>query len=125
MVGNLQAYFLSCYRSGRSPILNLGPDWRFTIGLLCFAAMCLIYVLGIGWMAKTAPFKHKVISYCCIIFNLFLLFGGILGNPGVPQAYIDKLLKSKEGKGDDSEDLEAGPKRGTVVMKRKGWCEEC
>ncbi len=43
------------------------------------------------------------ISYTGIFINLCILFGGILKNPGVPQAIIDRVLKEQLGKGDDAD----------------------
>ena len=51
--------------------------------------------------------------YSLIAFNLLVLLGGILKNPGVPQIYIDRILKEQMGKGEDAdksseeEDIEA------------------
>ena len=43
------------------------------------------------------------ISYTGIVINLCILFGGILNNPGMPQAMIDRVLKEQLGKGGDAD----------------------
>ena len=43
------------------------------------------------------------ISYSGIVINLLILFGGILKNPGMPQAIIDRVLKEQLGKGEDAD----------------------
>jgi len=78
---------------GRSPILTLGPHWAFTICLLFFAFMILFYFLLMLSMANDKEGWHMYISYTGIFINLCILFGGILKNPGVPQAIIDRVLK--------------------------------
>jgi hypothetical protein len=40
---------------------------------------------GGGWLMN--------VSYVGLALNLFILFGGILKNPGIPQPIIDKILK--------------------------------
>ena len=81
--------FISCWKRGRFPICSIGPSWPFTIGLLIFAGMVLAFLVGMmmvlkdenGWMTKCAIFS--------IGLNLYLLFGGILGDPGVkPATYL-------------------------------------
>ena len=102
-VGELKCLFLSCFNRGRSPFLSLGPSWPFTIFLLFFAAMIIVYFLIMVSMAKNANVYHLTFVYALIVTNLLVLFGGILKNPGVPQTYIDKILKEKSGKGEDAE----------------------
>ena len=122
-VGELKCLFLSCFYGGRSPFLSLGPSWPFTIFLLFFAGMILVYFLIMVSMAKNANPYHLAFVYSIIGLNLLVLFGGILKNPGVPQIYIDRILKEQMGKGEDAdassdeEDIEASgnrPPRGFV-----------
>ena len=40
--------------------------------------------------------------------NWFLLFSGILGNPGIPQSIIDYKLKTQLGKSDSSKKVDEG-----------------
>ena len=54
-------------------------------------------------LATKAAFLHKLWCYFCIGLNLFALFGGILKNPGIPQALIDRILKEESGKGEDDQ----------------------
>ena len=83
-VGELKCLFLSCYNRGRSPLLSLGPSWPFTIFLLFFAAMIVVYFLIMVSMAKNANIYHLGFVYSLIVCNILVLFGGILKNPGVP-----------------------------------------
>ena len=83
-VGELKCLFLSCFYHGRSPVLSLGPSWPFTIFLLFFAAMIMVYFCVMVSMAKNANFFHLMFVYGLIVFNVLILFGGILKNPGVP-----------------------------------------
>ena len=116
-VGELKCLFLSCFYGGRSPFLSLGPSWPFTIFLLFFAGMILVYFLIMVSMAKNANIYHLAFVYSIIALNLLILFGGILKNPGVPQIYIDRILKEQMGKGEDAdasseeEDIEASGNR--------------
>ena len=67
-------------------------------------------------MAKNHEAFMFRLSCCGIAFNIFVLFTGILKNPGIPQVYLDRILKEKltgktESVGSQSEsasDLEAG-----------------
>ena len=141
-VGELKCLFLSCYNRGRSPLLSLGPSWPFTIFLLFFAAMIVVYFLIMVSMAKNANIYHLSFVYSLIIFNILVLFGGILKNPGVPQTYIDRILKEKSGKGEDAEaeseeeDIEASGNRPgrqnssknsppKDIPKGSQWCRYC
>ena len=110
-VGEIKCLFLSCYYSGRSPLLSLGPSWPFTLFLLFFGAMICFYFLMMMSMATGGNPYHVIFCYSGIALNLLLLFGGILKNPGIPQIYIDKLLKNQMGKGEkegDEADEESG-----------------
>jgi len=92
-VGEIWCLFVSCYYQGRSPLLSIGPSWPFTIFLLFFAALILGYFLLMMSMAGDTNPLHEAFCYFMIGCNLKLLFAGILKNPGIPQIYIDKLLK--------------------------------
>ena len=68
-------------------------------------------------MATKAAFMHKLWCQFCIALNLFSLFAGILKNPGIPQAYIDRILKEEQGKGEqiELEDMESGSTPGETT----------
>jgi len=55
--------------------------------------MILVYFYIMLTIAVNPNPIHLDFAYAGIIFNLYLLFGGILKNPGVPQSYIDRELK--------------------------------
>ena len=69
-------------------------------------------------MAENSNPYHKAFCYMGIYFNLFLLFGGILKNPGIPQIYIDRLLKEQMGKG-EKEQEEEDEESGAVAKSQK------
>ena len=92
-IGEIKCLFLSCYYGGRSPFLTLGPSWPFTIFLVFFGCLILGYFLLMMSMAEGGNVYHIAFCYFTIGLNLFLLFGGILKNPGIPQIYVDKQLK--------------------------------
>ena len=130
-LGDIRCLFFSFWNNGRSPVLSIGPSWPFTICLVSFAGLIFVYFMIMLSLAKDAPISHQIICYIGIAFNLFLLFGGILGNPGIPQSYIDKILKAQQGKGedDDKADLESGSthkvKNGIIPPHKRGrknWC---
>ena len=52
-------------------------------------------------MAKNRDGWYIYCSYAGLAINFLILIGGILKNPGIPQAIIDKILKDQLGKGDD------------------------
>ena len=55
-------------------------------------------------LAKEGNPLHILWCEFCIIMNLLVLFGGILKNPGIPQKYIDRILKEQQGKGEEGDD---------------------
>lgn len=72
------------------------------------------------------------VSYVGLAVNLFVLFGGILKNPGIPQPIIDKILKDQLGKGEDdesqsSEDDEEKSKSEQSISTPQPyhWCRIC
>ena len=71
--------------------------------LLILGTLILFYFYIMMSMATKAYFLHKLWCQFCIAANLFSLFGGILKNPGIPQAYINRILKEEEGKGEEGE----------------------
>ena len=75
--------FLSCWKKGRFPICSIGPSWPFTIGLLAFAGMVLAFMVGMIFMLKDEGHWMKNAGFTLVAINLYLLFGGILGDPGV------------------------------------------
>lgn len=87
---------------GRSPLLTLGPNWGFTIGLLGFAGMVACYYALMLSLANDTTGPHMYISYFGICINLLSLFGGIFKNPGMPQPVIDRILKEQLGKGENA-----------------------
>ncbi len=108
-IGEIKCVFLSCWDLGRSPILTLGPSWPFSLILLGLAAFILVFFLILLSIAQTNDTSLRFITYTGIFLNLLSLFGGILWNPGMPQAIIDRKLKEQLGKGEGSseeEDLE-------------------
>eukprot|EP00352_Strombidinopsis_acuminata_P004725 CAMPEP_0176357768 /NCGR_PEP_ID=MMETSP0126-20121128/15037_1 /TAXON_ID=141414 ORGANISM="Strombidinopsis acuminatum, Strain SPMC142" /NCGR_SAMPLE_ID=MMETSP0126 /ASSEMBLY_ACC=CAM_ASM_000229 /LENGTH=74 /DNA_ID=CAMNT_0017711573 /DNA_START=414 /DNA_END=638 /DNA_ORIENTATION=- len=69
-------------------------------------------------MAKTANLYFKYSVQFMVITNLFVLFAGILMNPGIPQVVIDRILKEQMGKGEEGDhsdeeehDIESGGNR--------------
>ena len=102
-VGEIHCIFFSCYYRGRSPLIALGPSWPFTSVLLLLAGLISFYFYMMLSMAgdKANPW-HKLWCHACIALNLFLLFAGILKNPGIPQHYLDRILKEQQGKGEDA-----------------------
>ena len=99
-VGNLLCFFSACYQQGRFPFCSIGPSWPFTIGLLVFAAICLGYLCFMLFMIKDSHYL-LAISVLSITANLFLLFGGILGDPGVkPKTYLHYCKMKYQQDGD-------------------------
>ena len=81
--------FLSCWKRGRFPFCSIGPSWGFTIGLLVFAFMIVAFLVAMNMMMEDESGWLKLISALAIFSNLALLFGGILGDPGVkPETYL-------------------------------------
>ena len=113
---------------GRSPILTLGPSWPYTLILLGLAAFILVFFLLLLSIAQTNDTYLRFITYAGICLNLLSLFGGILWNPGMPQAIIDRKLKEQLGKGEndgssEEEDLEL--QQPTIRRTKQGWCHVC
>ena len=73
--------FCSCYKKGRFPVLSLGPSWPFTIGLIAVAAIWGGFLGLMMFMLKNPVLFYAALT--SILINLSLLFGGILGDPGV------------------------------------------
>ena len=42
-VGEIYCLFLSCFHSGRSPFISIGPSWPFTFALLFIAGLVTTY----------------------------------------------------------------------------------
>jgi hypothetical protein len=81
-VGEVYCLFLSSHRKGRFPICSIGPSWCFTIGLLCFAAMCGGFMGFMITMFRKSPYLQWI-AICSVVVNILLLFGGICGDPGI------------------------------------------
>ena len=105
-VGEIHCIFLSCFNKGRSPFLSLGPSWPFTLFLLLLACLILGYFCMMLKLAKDGNYWHMLWCEICIFANLLTLLGGILKNPGIPQKYIDRILKDQQGKGEEDDELE-------------------
>lgn len=90
--------FLSFYKKGRFPICSIGPSWGFTIGLLFFAGMCGGFM---GFMISQISDAHLTLKYIAIfsiVINLYLLFGGICGDPGIKkETYLHYTKKWNSG----------------------------
>jgi len=130
-IGEIKCLFLSCYDRGQSPVLTLGPSWPFTIFLLFFAGMILVYFAIMISMAKNANPIHLNACYGALGLNLLILFTGILKNPGIPKPIIlrylkERLGKSQTGEGDlsdnedegEDDDLESGGARDPVYYPK-------
>lgn len=84
MVGNIKCLFVSYFNNGRSPLLSIGPSWPFTIGLVTFAIVALVYFIWILSLLKNTSYYIKEIAYVLMLSNIVFLFTGILKNPGIP-----------------------------------------
>lgn len=85
----MYCFFISCWRQGRFPICSIGPSWAFTCGLLVFSFMVLAFMIAMICMLEDKGEWMRKAAGSCIAINLFLLFGGILGDPGVkPATYL-------------------------------------
>ena len=134
-IGAIKCLFLSCYDRGQSPFLSLGPSWPFTCFLLGFALMILVYFVVMIKMASNPNTVHLYACYLGLATNLFVLFAGILKNPGIPSAVVKRLLKERLGKSqsgegelsdEDSVDLEAAmPANPLERRKGKLFCNDC
>ena len=82
----MYALFFSCYKKGKFPICSIGPSWPFTIGLMVFALMCLGFLICMLTLLDENQATFWWITVASITINLLLLFGGILGDPGVHQS---------------------------------------
>ncbi len=60
--------------------------------------MILCYFLVMINMASNPNLTHLYTCYAGLATNLFVLFAGILKNPGIPKQVIKRLLKEKLGK---------------------------
>jgi hypothetical protein len=87
-------------------------------------------------MASNPNIYHLYTCYAGLALNLFVLFAGILKNPGIPQLVIKRMLKerlgkSQSGEGDlssDEQDLEAGkkePSTSKAPVRSKRFCNDC
>lgn len=83
-VGEIKCLFLSCYYGGRSPLLSLGPSWPFTFFLLFFGGVIFVYFAFMLSMAKNKESWLFLTAEAGVVFNVFVLFAGILKNPGIP-----------------------------------------
>jgi hypothetical protein len=103
-VGEIKCLFLSCFNGGRSPFISLGPSWPFTLFLLGFAALILVYFCFMLSMAKNKDTWMFALAEFGLAVNLSTLLTGILKNPGIPQTYLDRILKEKEtGKAEEDQ----------------------
>lgn len=70
-------------------------------------------------MASNPNIFHLYIVYAGLVFNILVLFAGILKNPGMPQKVIKRILKERLGKSqtgegelsdeaDETHDIESG-----------------
>ena len=139
-VGEIHCIFLSCYYKGQSPLLTIGPSWPFTLFLLGLAAIILGYFYMMILLGSRANPYYRLWCQFCVVLNFAVLWGGILKNPGIPQRYIDRILKEQQGKGEDEDDgevemkdLETGA-TGTAKKENKHldsakkglvWCQIC
>jgi hypothetical protein len=92
-VGGIHCLFLRCYKSGRTPILNVGPNWHFLPVLLGFATVASGYFIFMLEMLKSVTMLMKIWVYLLIAINLGFLFGGMLCNPGIEQSIFELKLK--------------------------------
>ena len=92
-IGEIKCIFMSCFYQGRTPFISLGPSWPFTSVLLLLACLILGYFYMMLRLGDEAHWLHMLWCKLCVGANLFCLFAGILGNPGIPQRHIDRILK--------------------------------
>lgn len=84
-IGEIKCIFLSCWNRGRSPVLTLGPSWPFTIFLLFFGSMILVYFIVMLSLAKNPNPLMLALAWAMLGTNFGCLLAGILKNPGMPQ----------------------------------------
>ena len=64
------------------------------------------------------------------MINVLIIIAGIFKDPGIPQSFIDKTLKQKDGKTEESieEDLEKSSiteEKQEEIPEGKYWCNDC
>merc|ERR1711957_1127033 len=89
----IRCLFVSWYYSGMSPMLSYGPSCAFTICLMFLAAAFLGFF---EFTLASCQNKHTIwfyLGHLRVVFNVLCLAAGILKNPGIPQSFVDKILK--------------------------------
>lgn len=93
--------------------MSIGPSWPFTIGLMIFALLAVVYFFWMLSLLKNSNVYMHSIAVTLILTNITCLMMGILGNPGLPQSLVDRLLKERFAKPNEgSEDMESGKGKG-------------
>ncbi len=95
MIGQIKCLFFKYFKHGRRPFLSIGPSWPFTIGLLVFAFGAFFYFMWMLTLLKILDVRVKTVVLSLMTVNIGILLTGILKNPGIPQAVIDRILKSQ------------------------------
>ena len=88
--GELSCLFSTCHKKGKVPLVSLGPDWPVTTILIGFGATLSYYILR----SKLEP-NWMYFAWVMVAANLFAMFGGILGDPGVPEKVHQTLINDR------------------------------
>ena len=62
-----------------------------------------------------------MVCWVTMAINIVCMFVGILKNPGIPQAYLDRIMKEKPEEDDPESDLEENE---PGLRKRKNFQEK-
>ena len=110
-VGRINCLFLSFFYLGRTPFLVVGPHWPWTSIL---AILTGFYVIFFTVFLSQVKAKQTALFYlCCVglLINLITVIIVVLKNPGIPQLYLDIILKEKLTGKSEQQDIEGTPRK--------------
>lgn len=94
-VGEMQCFFLSCFKKGRSPFCTVGPSKAGCMFMFCFGGFCLAYLF---FMISIFSDKNPItffISVILVLTNLIFFLCTMFGDHGVPTSVYERYYKLK------------------------------
>ena len=100
-IGEVSCLFVSWYKDGRFPLINIGPSRGPMVFLLLFSAFCLGYMVVLVNSFFNKNKTQGMISYASILLNLFLFFSCMCKDPGINESIYLHYIKIRYGSKQD------------------------
>ena len=92
-IGEINCLFLSSYKDGRIPFMNVGPSKGPMVFMIFFALFCLGYLVNMIMMFQKYNLVTASIAYFTVTANFVLFLRTMCGNPGIKPCIYEHYFK--------------------------------